>query len=141
MIAFVLGAWRLISAGASTAWRTVKASKPLQYFLIGLATLAALIFGYRRAIKNAKRAGAREEREQIVDKIEKDTKNVIEKIEEAEREVIRELGPPPVIEERREGEGLESDPFNARQLERLQERANNDPRNRGNPRSTPRSDV
>lgn len=141
MIAFAIGAWRLISAGALTAWRTVKASKPLTWTLIGLAFLAALLFGHRRAIKNAKRAGAREEREQIVDKIEKDTKHAIEKIEEAEREITRNLGPPPVFEDKGEGEGLESDPYNARQLERLQKRADDDPRNRGNPRSTPRPDV
>jgi hypothetical protein len=130
--------WRWISGAAVSAWRTVRASKPLTYALVGLATLAAIVFGYRRAIAKAKKLGAEEREEQIIDRIERDTKNAVNKIEEAERELSQAIGPAPVYEDHGDGGGLTTDDYNARQLERLRKRAEADPRNRGNPRQDPR---
>lgn len=130
--------WRWISGAARGAWRAVKASKPLTWTLIGLATLAAIVFGYRRAIAKAKKLGAEEREEQIIDRIERDTKNAIHKIEEAERELSQAIGPAPVYEDHGDGGGLTTDDLNARELERLRQRAADDPRNRRNPRTDPR---
>jgi hypothetical protein len=130
--------WRWISGAAVSAWRTVRASKPLTYALVGLATLAAIVFGYRRAIAKAKKLGAEEREEQIIDRIERDTKNAVNKIEEAERELSKEIGNAPVYEDHGDGRGLTTDDLNSRELERLRQRAEADPRNRANPRQDPR---
>lgn len=138
---FIFSAWQWLAGGASKLWRTVTASKPLTYAALGIVGALALIFGYRRAIAKAKKMGAEEREEEIFDKIERDTKDAIRKIEEAERKHEAAAGPPPVFEDRGDGEGLTTDDLNSRELERLRERADDDPRNRKNPRSTPRLDV
>lgn len=138
---FFAAAWRWISGAFRSAAKAVAESRPLQYLIVGLAVVAGVIFGVKRAVNKARKAGERAGRETILDKIEKDTKHVVQEIERAERQVERELGRPPVFEDRGDGEGLSTDDLNARELERLRQRSEADPRNRGNPRSTPRPDV
>lgn len=138
---FLVSAWRWISGAARSAGSAIANSKALQWALIGLATLAAVIFGVKRAVHKARKAGERAGRETIIDKIEKDTKHVLQEIEAAERGIERDLGRPPVFEDKGDGEGLTTEDLNTRSLERLRERAREDTRNRGNPRSTPRPDV
>ena len=138
---FFAAAWRWIAGAFRSAAKAVAESRPLQYLIVALAVVAGVVFGVKRAVNKARKAGERAGRETILDKIEKDTKNVVQKIERAERQVERELGRPPVFEDRRDGKGLSTDDLNARELERLRQRSETDPRNRGNPRSTPRSDV
>lgn len=134
----ILGAWRAFSGAAAGAWRAVAASRPLQYALAGLAGFLLVVFGIRRAVKQAKAAGAAEREETIFDQIERDTKDAIEKIETAERDISQAIGPAPVFEDAGDGRGLTTDDLNSRELERLRSRAETDHRNRGNPREDPR---
>jgi flagellar biosynthesis/type III secretory pathway M-ring protein FliF/YscJ len=130
--------FRWFTGGLSRAWRTIAASKPLTYLLVGTLALLAAVFGVKRALRKARKAGADEREEKIFDRIERDTKDAIEKIETAERELSKEIGQAPDFEDTGDGRGLTTDDLNSRELERLRQRAAADPRNRGNPRTDPR---
>lgn len=138
---FLALAGRWIARTAAGAWRAVSSSKTLQWILAGVIAALVALFTLKRALDKTRQAGRREGREEILDKIERDTKNAVKRIAEAERRIEKEHGPAPVFEDNGDGEGLTTDDLNRRELERLRKRAEDDPRNRGNPRSTPRSDI
>ena len=139
MIALFLAAWQTLTAAASGAVRALKASRPLRWTVGIIAAGLAALIGLNIALKRARAAGARERETQIIDRVERDTKNAIEKIEEAERNISAEIGAPPVYADTGDGRGLTTDDLNQREFERLRQRAAKDDRNRRNPREDPRS--
>lgn len=138
MTALLFAAWQALAGAADATVRAVKGSKTLQYIAAGLVAALVFFFGVKRAVNKARREGAEEGKEKILDRIERDSKHAIEKIEEAGRDLQEEIGPAPVYEDSGDGRGLVSDDLNSRELERLRQRTEGDPRNRRNPREDPR---